>query len=159
MQANDINCVGDALIQGDMKVNGKLNNEIIDVDSNCLIIDVCRRLDLSTVGNKIEIDLPDGYTCNPTSGTTIATFDVCTYGSDSSTETAWTTNAVIDISYTLSGNISRTTQISNLNKNDKINVTLTPYLQDKVIFTVSTAAAGGTKFYAVISSKIICHKD
>ena len=65
-QLKDTTVSGDLTVSGDVKVNGKLNNEILDVDDNCLIIDVCRRLDLSTVGNKIEIALPDGYVCNLT---------------------------------------------------------------------------------------------
>ena len=60
-QLKDTTVSGDLTVSGDAKVNGKLNNEILDVDDNCIIIDVCRRLDLSTVGNKIEIALPDGY--------------------------------------------------------------------------------------------------
>ena len=48
-KVNDLQCVGDALFQSDVKVNGKLNNEVLEVDDNCLIIDVCRRLDLSLI--------------------------------------------------------------------------------------------------------------
>ena len=156
-KVNDLQCIGDALIQGDAKVNGKLNNEILDVDDNCLIIDVCRRLDLSTVGNKIEIALPSGYVCNPTAaGTTNGTLGIETFGSNS---TAWSTNAEVTVKY-IKADISEevTNPIQEILKGAFNTLNMPPFIKTYIKVEVTTAAVGGNTF-AVIRGKIYCHKE
>ena len=148
-QVNDLQCIGDALIQGDAKVNGKLNNEILDVDDNFLIIDVCRRLDLSTVGNKIEIALPSGYVCG-------SELQLNTYGSN---PIAWSTNAEVTVKYiratTLEEESSLMTEILN---GFSATVGIPPYIKTYIKVEVTTAAVGVNTF-AVIRGRIYCHKE
>ena len=61
-QLKDTLIQGDALIQGDMQVNGKINQKTIDIDSNCKIIEFCKELDCTTVGNTVTLfTVPTGY--------------------------------------------------------------------------------------------------
>ena len=155
-QVNDLQCIGDALIQGDAKVNGKLNNEILDVDDNCLIIDICRRLDLSAVGNKVEIALPSGYICNPTAGASVGTLGIETFGSNS---TIWDTRAKVIYKYVRADTSVEVTnpeqEISNGNFGT---VGMPPYIKTYIKVEVTTAAVGVNTF-AVIRGIIYCHKE
>lgn len=66
MNVNDINCIGDALIQGDLKVNGQVNSvKLTEEDADVLRIPILKTLDLSTVNNEVRIKLPDGYVFYP----------------------------------------------------------------------------------------------
>ena len=150
--SGDLTVSGDALIQGDVKVNGKLNNEILDVDDNCIIIDVCRRLDLSTVGNKIEIALPDGYVCNSTDAAR-ACLGFDTWGLTGS----WSTNAAITISCVNYQDDNVYSTAATLNKNSYATKSFIPFAKSYIKVEVTTAAVG-TETYALISGRIFCKK-
>ena len=61
-KVNDLQCVGDALFQSDVKVNGKLNNVIFDIASNVEVHFFAKFLDCTTVGNKVTLyNVPNGY--------------------------------------------------------------------------------------------------
>ena len=152
-QLKDTTVSGDLTVSGDVKVNGKLNNEILDVDDNCIIIDVCRRLDLSTVGNKIEIALPDGYVCNSIAAGAVACLGFDTFGLTGS----WSTNAAITISCVnyQDGNVYSTA--GTLSKNLYDAKYFIPFAKSYIKVEVTTAAVG-TETYALISGRIFCKK-
>ena len=152
-QVNDLQCIGDALFQGDAKVNGKFNNEILDVDDNCLIIDVCRRLDLSTVGNSIQIDLPTGYCCNASAAGSVACFGFDTWGLAGS----WSTDAAITISCVNYQDDNVYTSSDTLSKNNYATKGFIPFAKSYIKVEVTTAAVG-TETYASISGRIFCKK-
>lgn len=155
-KVNDLQCAGDALIQGDAKVNGKLNNEILDVDSNCLIIDVCRRLDLSAVDNEINIPIPDGYLADPRSLlSSTGCFAWTTKGTDTS---AWTTDAVITISTVVNSNVVTFTEYIS---NDSFagTASIPAPCEQYINFKVTTACTGATNPYVMITCRIYCHKE
>ena len=149
-QLKDTTVSGDLTVSGDVKVNGKLNNEILDVDDNCLIIDVCRRLDLSTVGNKIVITLPDGYVCNSMLATGLG-FD--TWGLAGS----WSTGAAVTVSCVnyQDGNVYSNPRALSKNRYDTIGVI--SFAKSYIKFEVTTAAVG-VETYASISGRIFCKK-
>ena len=151
-QLKDTTVSGDLTVSGGVKVNGKLNNEILDVDDNCIIIDVCRRLDLSTVGNKIEIALPDGYICNPTTPA-VACIGFDTFGLPGS----WSTDAAITISYVNYQDDNVNSNATTLSKNLYDTKYLTPSVKSYIKVEVTTAAVG-TETYASISGRIFCKK-
>ena len=152
-QLKDTTVSGDLTVSGDAKVNGKLNNEILDVDDNCIIIDVCRRLDLSRVGNKIEIALPDGYVCNSTAVGSDASLGFDTWGLAGS----WSTDAAITISYVnyQDGNVYSNAET--LSKNNCTTKSFIPFVKSYIKVEVTTAAVG-TETYASISCRIFCKK-
>ena len=155
-QVNDLQCIGDALIQGDAKVNGKLNNEILDVDDNCLILDVCRRLDLSAVGNKVEIALPSGYVCNPVADESNSSLKVETYGSNS---TSWSTKANVTCKYIRADtSVEETTSLLEIPNYTYRTIGMIPFIKTYIKVEVTTAAVGGNTF-AVIRGRIYCHKE
>lgn len=153
-KVNDLQCIGDALFQSDVKVNGKLNNEVLDVDNNCLIIDVCRRLDLSAVGNEIEIDLPDGYCCNATALGSVAALNIDTYGASGT----WTANPQVQVSCISfqDDSIVASSAVS-IQKNSYGSLGFIPFAKTYIKVEVTTAAVG-TETYAAISGKIYCKK-
>ena len=152
-QLKDTTVSGDLTVSGDVKVNGKLNNEILDVDDNCIIIDVCRRLDLSTVGNKIEIALPDGYVCNPTAMGSFACLGFDTWWLAGS----WSTDAAITISCVnyQTGNVY--SNAGTLSKNNYTKESFIPFAKSYIKVEVTTAAVG-TETYASITGRIFCKK-
>ena len=154
MQANDINCVGDALIQGDMKVNGEINQKTIDIDANCKIIEFCKRLDLSAVNNEVQITLPDGYVCNPTSPGSMACVGFYTYDDQTS---AWTTDASVEFSTIRadSGATFATSQI--ISHWQSLTFGLVPFCKTYIKAKVTTAAVG-TNTYAMLYGTIYCKK-
>ena len=85
----------DTTITGDLSVSGKINQKTIDIDSNCKIIEFCKRLDLSAVNNEVQITLPDGYVCNPTSLGNAAGIYYYTYDDRTG---SWTTDATVALS-------------------------------------------------------------
>ena len=151
-QLKDTTVSGDLTVSGDVNVNGKLNNEILDVDDNCIIIDVCRRLDLSTVGNKIEIALPDGYVCNSTM-TAVACLGFDTWGLAGS----WSTDAAITISCVNYQNDNVYSIAGTLSKNSYETKSFIPHVKSYIKVEVTTAAVG-TETYASISGRIFCKK-
>lgn len=151
--SGDLTVSGDALIQGDAKVNGKLNNEILDVDDNCIIIDVCRRLDLATVGNKIEIALPDGYVCNSTALGSYACLGLDTWGLTGS----WSMDAAITISCVNYQDDNVYSNAETLSKNSHVTIDVIPFAKSYIKVEVTTAAVG-TETYASISGRIFCKK-
>lgn len=156
-KVNDLQCIGDALFQSDVKVKGKLNNEVLDVDDNCLIIDVCRRLDLSTVGNKIEITIPNGYVGDPcASGTYQGTLYLDTYGSNA---LSWTTPADVTFKYVRADDSTEASYpMTGIGNYNTTTVGLIPFVKSYIKAEVVTAAVG-TKTFAVIRGRIYCHKE
>ena len=152
-QLKDTTVSGDLTVSGDAKVNGKLNNEILDVDDNCIIIDVCRRLDLSTVGNKIEIALPDGYVCNSTAAGLISSLGFDTLGLAG----AWSTDAAITISCVNYQDDNVYSTAGTLSKNTHVTKGILPFAKSYIKVEVTTAAVG-TETYASISGRIFCKK-
>ena len=152
-QLKDTTVSGDLTVSGDAKVNGKLNNEILDVDDNCIIIDVCRRLDLSTVGNKIEIALPDGYVCNPTAIGSYASLGFDTWGLVGS----WSKGATVTLSCVnhQDGSVYSNTIV--LSKNNHEIRSAIPFAKSYIKVEVNTAAVG-TETYVSISGRIFCKK-
>lgn len=149
-QLNDLNVLGDSTFQG------ALNNKIIDTDSNTMIIEVCRRLDLSTVGNKIEIDIPDGFIGMPTYGSSVASLGYKTYGS---TSTAWGTAAVLKVTSTRADTSEETTSGGNITNFNNSGLSIgTPLCKGKITIEVTTAC-DGTYPYVCIYGQIICHKE
>ena len=52
----------DTTITGDLRVNGKINQKTIDINANCKIIEFCKELDCTTVGNTVTLfTVPTGY--------------------------------------------------------------------------------------------------
>ena len=151
-QLKDTTVSGDLTVSGDVRVNGKLNNEILDVDDNCIIIDVCRRLGLSTVGNKIEIALPDGYVCNSTMGA-VACLGFDTWGLAGS----WSTDAAITISCVNYQDDNVYSTAATLGKNHYETKYFIPFAKSYIKVEVTTAAVG-TETYATISGRIFCKK-
>lgn len=152
-----MNKFGDTTFFGDVELNGKLNNEVFDVDENCLIIDVCRRLDLSTVGNKIEVEIPDGYVGDPcASGTYQGTLYVDTYGSNAS---SWTSPADVTFTYVRADDSTEASnQMTGISNYNTATVSLIPFVKSYIKAEVVTAAVG-TKTFAVIRGRIYCHKE
>ena len=154
MQANDINCVGDALIQGDMKVNGEINQKTIDNDANSKIIEFCKRLDLSAVNNEVQITLPDGYVCNPT-----ALDGVACVGSDTYDEKPelWTTDATVEFS-TIDAQVGATYTQSQIISHANMSILgILPFCKTYIKVKVTTAAVG-TNTYATLFGTIYCKK-
>ena len=152
-QLKDTTVSGDLTVSGDAKVNGKLNNEILDGDDNCLIINVFRRLDLSTVGNKIEIALPDGYVCNSTAIGSYACLGFDTWGLAGS----WSTDAAITISCVNYQDDNVYSTAGTLSKNNHVTKDFIPFAKSYIKVEVTTAAVG-TETYASISGRIFCKK-
>lgn len=150
-QLNDLNVLGDSTFQG------SLNNKKIDTDSNTMIIEVCRRLDVSTVGNKIEIEIPSGYIGMPIYGSSSASLGFKTYGSDAS---SWGTNAEVTTTTTRAdtdASLSVTTTIGNYTYSG-LNAGV-PFVKDSIEIEVTTACTGATNPYVCIFGQIICHKE
>jgi hypothetical protein len=144
----------DTTVTGDLSVSGKINQKTIDIDSNCKIIEFCKRLDLSAVNNEVQIDLPDGYVCNPTAKGDVASVGIYTY--DNLTG-AWSTNATVEFStieaqgdntYTNTGEISHGNCYTN---------GLIPFCKTYIKAKVTTAAVG-TNPYAMLFGTIYCKK-
>ena len=153
-QLKDTTITGDALIQGDMKVNGEINQKTIDNDANIKIIEFCKILDLSAVNNEVQITLPDGYVCNPTALGSGACVGLYTYDDQTST---WTTDATVEVStinaqdgatYTSSGTIAH----SNMSI-----LSLLPFCKTYIKVKVTTAAVG-TNTYMMLYGTIYCKK-
>lgn len=153
----------DTTITGDLQVNGKLNNEILGVDDNCLIIDVCRRLDLSAANNEINITIPDGYVGDArAAGNYPATIHWSTQGAD---RDSWTTNAVINAKFIPANTdtevVSSDYSISNGSQGvmTYTDIQLPPFIKSYLKIVVKTACTDATKPYVMINCRIYCHKE
>ena len=153
-QLKDTTITGDALIQGDMKVNGEINQKTIDNDANSKIIEFCKRLDLSAVNNEVQITLPDGYVCNPT-----ALGSGACVGSDTYDEKPelWTTDATVEVS-TIGAQVGNTYTISRTIAHGNMTTHgLVPFCKTYIKAKVTTAAVG-TNTYMMLFGTIYCKK-
>lgn len=142
----------------DASGNLTAGNKLSYIDSNCMIIEVCQRVDLSTTGNKFNLAIPAGYVGEIRSDD--ATFGVVRFTTKGSDTATWatpaeiqvsTTNATDDSTYT-----SSTVQISN---DDYGQITVAVACKTSVSVDVATACTGATNPYAVISFQIYAHKE
>ena len=144
-------------ITGNIKIveNNTIDGFEVATDTNCKIIDVCLRLDLSTLGNKVSIDIPSGYVA-VTSAYALRTLMLNTYGSNTTTwgtsakVQATTTNAVNNTTYT-------STELT-LTNNSYAQLGLTATAKTKIEIEV-TQACDGVVPYAVVTGQIFCHKE
>lgn len=152
---NDLQCIGDALIQGDLKVNGKFRNEIIDVDNDCIIIQFCKKLDLSTVGNSIQIDLPDGYVCNSTAPNSYGAIGYCCYDNIND---VWSVDAYVNFSCVNAQDDSVYINGISLSHQDAGTRGLVPFAKSYIKAAVQTAAVG-TNPAMIMYGTIYCRKE
>lgn len=144
----------DTIITGDLEVSGNINQKTIDIDSNCKIIEFCKRLDLSAVNNEVQIDLPDGYVCNPTAINDVARVGIDTY--DDKTD-AWTTDASVEFS-TINAKGGSTHTNSIIIPHGSVSIMgLIPFCKTYIKAKVTTAAVG-TNPYATLFGTIYCKK-
>ena len=153
-QVNDLQCIGDALIQGDMKVNGEINQKTIDNDANSKIIEFCKRLDLSAVNNEVQITLPDGYVCNPTAIGNVSCVGSYTY--DDKTE-LWTTDASVEFSTIRADSGTTFTNSQIISHWNSSTFGLVPFCKTYIKAKVTTAAVG-TNTYMMLFGTIYCKK-
>jgi len=145
----------DTTITGNLSVSGKINQKTIDIDSNCKIIEFCKRLDLSAVNNEVQITLPDGYVCHPTALGSGVCIGVDTY--DNLTA-PWGTNAKITMNTI---NAQNDTTYSDTDKEVSHGsfglIPLMPFCKTYIKAKVTTAAVG-TNTYATLFGTIYCKK-
>lgn len=146
----------DTTVTGDLSVSGKINQKTIDIDSNCKIIEFCKRLDLSAVNNEVQITLPDGYVCNPTAIGSVACVGIDTY--DDKTD-AWTTDATVEFStINARGGSTYTDSITISHESGVLTPTvLVPFCKTYIKAKVTTAAVG-TNPYVTLFGTIYCKK-
>ena len=153
-QLKDTTITGDALIQGDMKVNGEINQKTIDNDANIKIIEFCKILDLSAVNNEVQITLPDGYVCNPTALGSSACVGYYTYDDQTG---AWTTDATVEVS-TINAQVDATYTDSRTIAHANVSTLgLLPFCKTYIKAKVTTAAVG-TNTYMMLFGTIYCKK-
>lgn len=144
----------DTTITGDLQVNGKINQKTIDIDSNCKIIEFCKRLDLSAVNNEVQIALPDGYVCNPTAIGSGACVGFDSY--DDKTE-QWTTDALVEFS-TINAQSGTTYANSRQISHESVTTNgIVPFCKTYIKAKVTTAAVG-TNPYVMLFGTIYCKK-
>lgn len=135
--------------------NSAIDGFEIAVDANCKIIDLCLRLDLSAVGNKVSIDIPSGYVA-VTSAYALRTLMLNTYGSNT---TAWGTSAKVQATTTNAvNNTTYTSTEITLTNNSYAQLGLTATAKTKIEIEV-TQACDGVVPYAVVTGQIFCHKE
>ena len=154
MQANDINCVGDALIQGDMQVNGTINGKTIATDGNAKIIEVAKVLDLSTANNEVQIDLPSGYVCNPTALGSGACIGIYSYDDKTA---AWSTDATVQFSTVEAQGGTTVSNSDTISHGLMTTKGLVPFCKTYIKAKVTTAAVG-TSPKVLIHATIYCKK-
>ena len=144
----------DTTVTGDLSVSGKINQKTIDIDSNCKIIEFCKRLDLSAVNNEVQITLPDGYVCNPTAFGSSAAVGIDTYDDKSG---AWTTNASVEFSAIEAKGGSTYTNSITISHGNVSSMGLIPFCKTYIKAKVTTAAVG-TNTYVTLFGTIYCKK-
>lgn len=156
-ELNELTVRNDTLIQGDATVNGKLNGVENIYDDNTILINICKRIDVSSTGTKLNIKIPTGYVASCINGDSINVLGWKTYGSN---VTAWTTSAVLTVSTVRADNsqtTSNTTEIGNYS-NGQMSCGV-PFAKSYVKIDVTTAATGATKPYCCIYGQIVLHKE
>lgn len=126
-----------------------------DIDDDTLIIDVCRRIDLSSLDSKVRIEIPSGYVA-VASAYAIRTLFINTYGGDNS---AWGTSAVVQMIAVKASDSSiyygSPLTIGNESYGQiGLPATAKEYIEIDVLQTCD-----GVKPYGVITGQIICHKE
>lgn len=154
-KVNDLQCVGDALFQGDVKVDGKINGKSVQTNSNAKIIEFCKDLDLSAINNEVKIDIPDGYFGTLTANGSIAfAFDT----RDGEAED-WTTNAAVEVTWVkkddsiYTGSIAYGNLAHDMSNTFAVNGLIKSYIKLRV-----TTAAVGTNPRVMIYGSIYCKK-
>ena len=162
--------VKEIVINGRRKiaVNGVVNlnipkgaektNVVPEVDDNCLVIDVCRRLDVSVEGNEVCVQIPEGYIGDARSyGANNASIYWLTYGSDPN---SWSTAAEVDI-VTVRADTSQvvTTTATIGNYSSGTASVATPFITSYLKIKVTTPCTGATKPYVMFTFRIFCHKE
>ena len=144
----------DTTITGDLSVYGEINKKTIDIDSNCKIIEFCKRLDLSAVNNEVQITLPDGYVCNPVAIGGGVCVGIDTY--DDKTD-AWTTDAWVEFSTINAQDGSTSTNSRTISHGSLLYAGLMPFCKTYIKAKVTTAAVG-TNPYVTLFGTIYCKK-
>ena len=134
------------------------SNEISQIDDNCKIINVCKRIDMSTTGVKFNIAIPAGYVGEIRSDN--ATFGVMRFSTKGSDTATWTTPAYIQVTTTNATDDSTYTSSTVPISNDDFGqITAAVACKTSVAVEVVTACTGATNPYAVISFQIYAHKE
>ena len=130
----------------------------IDMDDNCKVLEFCKRLDLSVLGNKIRIKLPEGFVCCFMSGNGNVGFAANTFSANT---TSWSTNAVIKATFVhAQTNSTASTENVTISKQSYtvLGYGFVPFIKDYVEIEVVTPCVGATP-YATIEGKIYCRKE
>ena len=134
------------------------SNEISQIDDNCKIINVCKRIEMSTTGVKFNIEIPNGYVGEIRSDN--ATFGVMRFSTKGSDTATWTTPAYIQVTTTNATDDSTYTSSTVPISNDDFGqITVAVACKTSVAVEVVTACTGATNPYAVISFQIYAHKE
>lgn len=142
----------------DARGNLTAGNKLSYIDSNCMIIEVCQRVDLSTTGVKFNIAIPAGYVGEIRSDN--ATFGVMRFSTKGSDTATWTTPAYIQVTTTYATDDSTYTSSTVPILNDDFGqITVAVACKTSVAVEVVTACTGATNPYAVISFQIYAHKE
>jgi hypothetical protein len=142
----------------DARGNLTAGNKLSYIDNNCMIIDVCKRVDLSTTGEKFNIAIPAGYVGEIRSDN--ATFGVMRFSTKGSDTATWTTPAYIQVTTTNATDDSTYTSSTVPISNDDFGqITVSVACKTSVAVDVVTACTGATNPYAIISFQIYCHKE
>jgi hypothetical protein len=142
----------------DARGNLTAGNKLSYIDNNCMIIDVCKRVDLSTTGEKFNIAIPAGYVGEIRSDN--ATFGVMRFSTKGSDTATWTTPAYIQVTTTNATDDSTYTSSTVPISNDDFGqITVAVACKTSVAVDVVTACTGATNPYAIISFQIYCHKE
>jgi hypothetical protein len=142
----------------DARGNLTAGNKLSYIDNNCMIIDVCKRVDLSTTGEKFNIAIPAVYVGEIRSDN--ATFGVMRFSTKGSDTATWTTPAYIQVTTTNATDDSTYTSSTVPISNDDFGqITVAVACKTSVAVDVVTACTGATNPYAIISFQIYCHKE
>lgn len=142
----------------DARGNLTAGNKLSYIDNNCMIIDICKRVDLSTTGEKFNIAIPAGYVGEIRSDN--ATFGLMRFSTKGSDTATWTTPAYIQVTTTNATDDSTYTSSTVPISNDDFGqITVAVACKTSVAVDVVTACTGATNPYAIISFQIYCHKE
>lgn len=152
-ELNDLTVRGDSLLQGDCIVNGVLNGVKTITDNDTLIIDVIKKIDLTTTGVKAEIEIPSGFVGMPTFVGSEANISLNTYLFASNTSGS---NAGIKVSFTDASNNTAKTSTGNVQLMSDNTFALIPFCKGKI--TVEVTSASDSLKCALIT-RIYCLKQ